>query len=260
MTEPSYVHGSTDAREVARLEKQAAFIAPQTFPTLGLKSGERVLDLATGVGAMAARLLRQFPGIELVGVDLSRTQLAAARAHHPEVTVLRADATRLPFPDAAFDRVHCSWLLEHVPDPVAVLREVRRVLKRGAFCQFVEVDNSSFGMSPGSDAVREVLEQLNAAQLRGGGDPFIGKRLEALFGEAGFTRAKFDRPLMRGAEENAAFRQQFIDEFSEIFEGLDESLGASWAPRIAQAAAALRALPSLQGALWYTPVIATRWR
>lgn len=260
MTQPSYVHGSTDAREVARLEKQAGFIAPATFPSLALKPGDRVLDLATGVGAMATRLLKQFPGIHLVGVDLSRTQLAAARQHHPEVTVLRGDGTRLPFADETFDRVHCSWMLEHVPDPVAVLREVRRVLKRDGFCQFVEVDNSSFGMEPRSDAVFEVLRMLNAAQFRGGGDPEIGGRLHRIFGRVGFRRFELHRPLLRGAEENRDFRQQFIDEFSEIFEGLDESLGASWVPRIQQAAADLRALPSVKGALWYTPVIATGWR
>ncbi|MFT3714253.1 MAG: methyltransferase domain-containing protein [Archangium sp.] len=245
---------------MARLEKQASFISQTTFPLLDFAPGHRVLDLATGVAAMATRLLKRFPGISLVGVDLSRTQLGAARSHHPEVTVLRGDATRLPFADETFDRVHCSWLLEHVPDPVAVLRDVRRVLKPGGSCHFIEVDNSSFGMTPHSAAVTEVLGMLNDAQLRGGGDPFIGKRAETLFREAGFERAKFERPLLRGAEENASFRQQFIDEFSEIFEGLDESLGAEKVPLIARAAAELRALPSVKGSLWYTPAIVTAWR
>src|SRR4051812_6052615 len=148
MTETKYVHGSTDAREVARLEKQADFTASFTFSTLELKAGQRVLDLATGVGAMGTRLLRTFPGIKLVGVDLSATQLGAARKNHPELPVLRGDATRLPFADATFDRVHCSWLLEHVPTPVEVLKDVRRVLKPGGFCQFIEVDNATFAVTP----------------------------------------------------------------------------------------------------------------
>lgn len=261
MTQQAYVHGSTDPREVARLEKQAAFISLTTFPLLDFQPGHRVLDLATGVGAMATRLLKRFPGIALTGVDLSRTQLGAARAHHPEVTVLQGDATRLPFADGTFDRVHCSWLLEHVPDPVAVLRDVRRVLTpNGGSCHFIEVQNGSFGMEPRSDVVFEVLAMLNDAQRRGGGDPDIGRRLETLFAQAGFERVDVKRPLMRGAEENAAFRQQFIDEFAEIFEGLDESLGADKVPLIARAAAELRALPTHRGALWYTPAIATAWR
>jgi ubiquinone/menaquinone biosynthesis C-methylase UbiE len=259
VTQNAYVHGGTDAREVARLEKQAAFISPQTFPTLGLRDGHRVLDLATGVGAMASRLRAQFPGIHLVGIDLSRTQLAAARANHPELTVLRGDATRLPFADETFDRVHCSWLLEHVPDPVAVLRDVRRVLKRDGSAHFIEVQNTSFGMEPKSESVFEALRLLNAAQVKGGGDPDVGRRLEGLFSAAGFARVQVDRPLLRGADENAAFRQQFIDEFSEIFEGLDESLGAQHVALLTRAAADLRALPAVKGALWYTPAIATGW-
>lgn len=260
MTEHSYVHGDTDAREIARLEKQAEFISQTTFPLLDLRAGHRVLDLATGVGAMATRLLRRFPGIELTGVDLSRNQLAAARAHHPEVNVLRGDATRLPFADQTFDRVHCSWLLEHVPDPVAVLRDVRRVLKPGGSCHFVEVQNSTFGMEPRSEVVFELLAMLNDAQRRGGGDPDVGLQLETLFARAGFERVAVTRARMHGGEENPRFRQEFIDEFAEIFEGLDESLGAEKAPLITRASTELRALPSRQGSLWYTPAIATGWR
>jgi ubiquinone/menaquinone biosynthesis C-methylase UbiE len=79
---------------MARLEKQANF----TFASLDLKRGQRVLDLATGVGAMGAmgaRLVRSWPGIDLVGVDLAEGQLAAARENHPELRILRGNASRL---------------------------------------------------------------------------------------------------------------------------------------------------------------------
>ncbi|MFO0599478.1 MAG: methyltransferase domain-containing protein [Myxococcaceae bacterium] len=254
-----YVHGSTDDFEVARLEKQAEFICPLTFSRLDLKPGHRVLDLATGTGAMATRLLRDFPGVHLAGVDLSPTQLAAARKNHPEVHVARADATRLPFADHTFDRVHCSWLLEHVRDPLPILREVRRVLRPEGFCVFIEVENDTFSMSPPSQSVSRVLAMLNAAQRDGGGDPNVGRHVARFFQEAGFPRVQVDRPLLRGADENAAYRQQFIDEFSEIFEGLDESLGAAHAADIAQAVADLRSLPARHGSLQYTPAIVRAW-
>ncbi len=261
MAQPGYVHGSTDAREVARLEKQADFTASFTFTSLDLKSGERVLDLATGVGAMASRLLRAFPGIELVGVDLSAAQLAAARTNHPALSVLRGDGTRLPFADATFERVHCSWLLEHVPSPVAVLREVRRVLKPGAFCQFVEVDNATLGTTPPCEAVFELMRRLNAAQLAAGGDPYIGERIHRVFGAAGFRRFEVDRHALRGSKANPAFFQALVDEFAEIFEGLDESLGAASATLIHDAVRELRALPNTPGAEFhYTPVIVRAWR
>ena len=260
MSDVGYVHGSTDAREIARLDKQAAFVAPMTFPTLALKPGDRVLDLATGVGAMATRLAQQFPGIHLVGVDLSAPQLRACRVNHPELIVLRGDATRLPFADGTFDRVHCSWLLEHVPSPAAVLREVHRVLKPGAFCQFIEVQNSTFGITPPSAEVDEVMALLEAAQRAAGGDPDIGVRLEALFGAVGFSRVQFSRPPMRGSSAEQRYFAQFVDEFSDILEGLDESLGVERLALIRTAVAHLRSLPARNGEIRYTPVIAFGWR
>lgn len=257
----SYVHGTTTAREIARLEKQADFTASFTFTTLDLRPGLRVLDLATGVGAMGARLLRSCPGIELVGVDLSAAQLAAARHNHPELPVLRADATRLPFPDGSFERVHCSWLLEHVPAPRAVLAEVHRVLRPGGLCQFIEVDNATFGTTPASPSVNEVMRRLNEAQQRGGGDPFVGRRLEELFAAAGFTRVQLERRPMIGTRTDPRFFQDFITEFAEIFEGLDASLGEAAVPLIARAIAELRGLWDAPGGeLRYTPSIARAWR
>lgn len=251
----AYVHGSTDAREVARLEKQADFTASFTFSTLALEPGQRVLDLATGVGAMGARLERACPGLNLVGVDLSATQLAAARRNHPTLPVMRANATLLPFADATFDRVHCSWLLEHVPSPVDVLKDVRRVLKPGAMCQFIEVDNTTFATTPACPEVNEVMKRLNAAQVRGGGDPFVGRKLEQLFSAAGFTRVEVERRPLVGNASEPRFFKALLDEFVEIFEGLDESLGAEALPLIATAIAQLRSLEALA----YTPVIARAW-
>ena len=131
MARSGYVHGEPDDDEVARLVRQARFVAMFSLDTFEAPPGARVLDVGTGVGAMAAQLVRLCPGIELTGVDVSPAQIARARALHPIATYVQADATCLPFADGAFDRVHMSWVLEHVRDPLAILREVRRVLRRG---------------------------------------------------------------------------------------------------------------------------------
>jgi ubiquinone/menaquinone biosynthesis C-methylase UbiE len=255
-----YVHGSSDEREVARLEKQAAFTARFTFDTLRVEPGQRVLDLATGVGAMGAQLRSRWPECFVVGLDLSASQLAAARRNHPEFPIVRGDGKRLPFPDATFHRVHCSWLLEHVPEPTGVLEEVRRVLTPDGFCQFVEVDNETFRMTPPSDAVSDVLQRLNRAQQRAGGDPYVGRTLNPLFRAAGFRRVELEHVKLVGNAQDPSFFLAFVDEFAEIFEGLDESLGQEAAELIARASQALRALPTTPSAeLRYSPVIARAW-
>lgn len=235
-----YVHGATDAREIARLEKQAAWVSAFTFPRFDASPGHRVLDLACGVGAMGARLRAAFPHAHVVGVDLSAAQLRASRGNHPDLPVARADGTRLPFADGTFDRVHCSWLLEHVPAPAAVLREVRRVLTRGGVAQFIEVDNWSFSTRPLLDEVHALLKLLNAAQLRGGGDPAIGPRLHHHARAAGFRRFTLEPLPLHGSHADPVFLAGFVDEFAEIFEGLDESLGTAALPLIERATRQLR--------------------
>lgn len=262
MTTDGYVHGQTNAKEIARLEKQADFTSSLTFSRLPIRAGHQVLDLATGVGAMGVRLQRSFPRAHVVGLDLSASQLAAAKSNHPTLGLVRGDATRLPFPDGHFDVVHASWLLEHVPSPVAVLREVFRVLKPGGTCHFIEVDNATFDCSPASAEVRAVMTSLNEAQAKGGGDPFVGQKLERHFAEAGFTSIRVERTPLLGSPEAPEFFGRFVVEFAEIFEGLEESLGPTLGHAVlARASAHLRALESrADGRLRYTPVIAEATR
>ena len=127
-----YIHGGTDLREVARLIKQAlVWVAPRMLQDFTASPGMRVLDLGTGVGVMAAALVRRHPAIEVWGLDVRAAQLRQAKALHPVANYVQGHAARLPFPDASFDRVDASWVLEHVPDPAAVLREVCRILIPG---------------------------------------------------------------------------------------------------------------------------------
>jgi ubiquinone/menaquinone biosynthesis C-methylase UbiE len=257
MTDPAaYIHGSTDAREIARLEKQAAFVAPWSLARFDVAPGMRVLDLGTGIGAMAAQLATRFPGIQLVGLDRDAAQLAVARERHPIATYVEGDATAMPFETASFDRVHATWLLEHVPDPLAVLREVARVLKPGGIAWFVEVDNDTLRTDPPMAVVRDVMHALDRAQIAAGGDPYIGRRLQQLFERAGFLESKAQSLPLVGDHGDSTFFRAFIEEFAEIFESIDETLGPDMLPAITDAAARLRSLARIpNGAIHYAPVI-----
>ena len=91
--------------------------------------GDRVLDVATGTGAVAAELLRQ-KGCAVVGVDQSREMLAVARKRLPAaVKLVEASAESLPFEHASFDALTVTYLLRYVADPAATLRELARVLR-----------------------------------------------------------------------------------------------------------------------------------
>ena len=105
----------------------------------------RVLDLGTGPGVSAFALAEALPDSVVTGVDLSPRMIARARAHHAhtfphlrDVDFLVADAAALPFAPASFDLVTGHSFLYLLPDPVAVLREARRVLRPQGVAVFME--------------------------------------------------------------------------------------------------------------------------
>jgi len=122
----------------------------------------RVLD----VGCGSAWLAEHFE--DYTGIDGSPEAVAAAAARGRHV-IQATVSEPLPFPDAAFDGVVLKDLLEHVDDPVFVVREVRRVLRAGG---------RVFASSP--DAQRWVWDDYTHRR------PFTRKAFRLLFADQGF--------------------------------------------------------------------------
>jgi SAM-dependent methyltransferase len=91
--------------------------------------GRRTLDLGCGEGRLSRDLKRL--GHSVVGVDLSPTMLAAARAADPEIETHLADAATLPFENGAFDLVLAFMSLQDIDDYAGAIRESARVLVPG---------------------------------------------------------------------------------------------------------------------------------
>jgi demethylmenaquinone methyltransferase/2-methoxy-6-polyprenyl-1,4-benzoquinol methylase len=105
--------------------------------------GERVLDVATGTGLVAAELLTR-ADCAVVGLDQSADMLAAARARFAaaagrraaadrpqQIELVQAEAEALPFASASFDALTVTYLLRYVDDPRATMCELARVLRPG---------------------------------------------------------------------------------------------------------------------------------
>lgn len=96
----------------------------------GLRAGERVLDLACGVGSTASHLSRRYRA-RVTGLDSDPEFLTEARERDPEVAWVLGDAEAIPCPDGSFDVVFAECFLSTFADPGPALNEVRRVLRPG---------------------------------------------------------------------------------------------------------------------------------
>jgi SAM-dependent methyltransferase len=100
----------------------------------GVRSGTRVLDVATGPGSVAAAAAAL--GASPVGIDFSPHMVALAREQHPSLEFEEGDAEALKFGAARFDAVTINFGVLHLARPDTALAEARRVLVPGGRCAF----------------------------------------------------------------------------------------------------------------------------
>jgi demethylmenaquinone methyltransferase/2-methoxy-6-polyprenyl-1,4-benzoquinol methylase len=143
-------------------------------------SDDRVLDVATGTGMVAAALVRR-TGAHVTALDQSADMLAGLRARlaaDPQMAAriepLEGEAESLPFGDGAFDALTFTYLLRYVDDPAATLRELARVVKPGGTVATLE-----FGV-PGRPVPRALWRLYTRTFL-----PALGRLLSRDWQEVG---------------------------------------------------------------------------
>lgn len=163
---------------------------------LGLKPGEKALDVCTGTGDFLKPLAEA--GATVVGVDFCAPMLFKARQKMPEAKLGLGDACRLPVATGTVDAVTVGWGLRNVPDVGAALREAVRVLKPGG--RFVTLD-----MARPRSAIVGRLSEFTFHRVA----PLIGR----LFGKSQAytylpksTLQFLSREQMKAAMEQAGFR------------------------------------------------------
>jgi len=202
----TYTHGHHDSvlRSHRRrtVDNSAAYLVPY------LRPGLRVLDVGCGPGTITLDLARRVaPGV-VVGIDNDLAPLGEARAEArrhgvSNVSFAVADVYKLDLAtvepsidatvepsidsDDAFDVVHAHQVLQHLSEPVAALREMRRVCRPGGVVAARDVDCAAMAWYPPQAGLDHWLELYRRVARDNRGEPDAGRRLLAWARAAGFS-------------------------------------------------------------------------
>lgn len=150
---------------------------------IGFGTGHNLPYLPSGVKRLRAVEPSQ------LAVRLARPRIAASPV---AVEVAGLDGQRLPLADDTADSLLCTWSLCTIPDPVAAVAEMRRVLRPGGVLHFAE-----HGLAP-DESVRKWQRRLNGMQQRVGGGCHLSRDIPTIIESAAMTITRLDTYYAKG--------------------------------------------------------------
>jgi ubiquinone/menaquinone biosynthesis C-methylase UbiE len=150
-----------------REERGVSYNKRKQVEAIGPGPGLRVLDAGCGRGEVLLACARA--GAAIAGIDYSQTAVDLTRetlADFPDADIRQGDVTALPWPDATFDRILFSDVIEHLdpPQTVPALAEFHRVLKPGGFVLVHTAPNRLF-MTVGWPVIRPVVRLIGHREI-----------------------------------------------------------------------------------------------
>jgi SAM-dependent methyltransferase len=192
--ESRYLHG-THSEEQLRLALLNQILNDACLRELQLEGGERILDVGSGLGQFTRAMARAAgPTGKVLGVERSGEQIAQALQYAVEdgetglIEIRQGDAKQLPLSDQeweSYDVVHTRFLLEHLPDPMIVVRQMARAARPGGRVVLADDDHDVLRLSPEPAGFRALWSAYMGAFEKLGNDPCVGRRLVSMLTGAG---------------------------------------------------------------------------
>jgi SAM-dependent methyltransferase len=187
-----YVHG-TDPDEQRRLTRLNDLMNVGSLARLNIAPGMRIVDFGSGLGQLA-RAMARLSGKTVVGIERSEQQIAEARrqaaaaGEDPLLDLRPGSVLDPPLRDSewgTFDLAHARFILEHVTDPLTVVRHMVRAVKPGGRIVLADDDHAMLKLWPEPRGLPAVWAAYMRTYDRLGNDPIIGRRLVELLHAAG---------------------------------------------------------------------------
>lgn len=165
---------------------------------LRLGQARSVLDVGCGTGAELIAIAERLPpGGRAAGIDISEAMITEARRRASgldlNISFDTGDAADLPYEDASFDACRAATVLQHVPDPGRVVREMARVTRPGGRIAALEFDQGTTILDhPDRGTTQTILRTFDDALAQG----WAGRQLPRLFRQAGLTDVSANPSVM----------------------------------------------------------------
>ena len=182
--------------EIRRLDAQVDLFWPserELIVRYGLRDGMDYLDCGCGPGRLIELLKDRFPALQCTGLEMDPILVEAAMMKlrnrgFSDCRVIEGTVERPNLPEQSFDFITMRLVLEHVPDPVAALQSLRRLLRPGG-CLFIisnDFENHTRTWPPVPE-LDQLYEAYCTSRRRDHGDPCIGRRVPRLLAAAGLS-------------------------------------------------------------------------
>ncbi|HEY8548953.1 MAG TPA: methyltransferase domain-containing protein [Vicinamibacterales bacterium] len=255
-----YIHG-TSPEEQRRLSRLNDLLNAGSLREAALQPGERVIDFGCGLGQLS-RAMARVTGVPVVGVERSAAQIATALALADDagerdlIDLREAPVESPPLSDhewAAFDVAHARFLLEHVPDPLTVVRSMVRAVRPGGRIILQDDDHGVMRLWPEPPGFTALWDAYMRTYDRHGNDPLVGRRLVQLLHQAG-AQPRRNTWIFFGSCAGASDFPDFVANLHGVLAGALEAILETGLPR-ELALGALEALIAWQqrpdAAIWF---------
>jgi SAM-dependent methyltransferase len=200
---------------------------------LGLRGGEKILDVGCGLAQLTRRMARaagakgRVVGIERSPEQLAEAQRQAAAADEANLVEMRqGDVFAMPLRDdewETFDLVHTRFLLEHLPDPLGAVRAMMRAVRVGGRVVLEDDDHEVIRLWPEIAGFRELWQAYMAVYTRIGCDPIVGRRLVELLHAAGAAPRRNTWVFFGSCAGNKDF-EAFVDNMIGVVVGARQKI------------------------------------
>lgn len=185
--------------EVTRLQQQAQLFKSMELDVLknaGLRNGAFAADFGCGTGAISITLAQELPETKIIGIDSNESLLNKGRALSERLGLtsrlkfLRSDVGQMTLQNSSVDFAYARLVMQHVKQPMNVIREMKRTVKPGGNVCVLDIDDGFVALHPTLQGVTSMMDEVAQHQKEIGGDRFIGRKLFHIFKLSGLENVK----------------------------------------------------------------------